>query len=229
MNFFCMALIALVTLTSCGPVAKTYLVQPEFVSSFDNIKSVGIIVQSAVVNQIEVGGDVSIDETATSGAKSVIEKGALGAFEQGRIKAKSITDPKDLSVFQIGYEPINKELRNHFPKAQKQPTVPSKIEGFDTILKNNSVDCLLVINTIDHISSSGRKAMLILRSPFIIGGGGMSYLFYTMFCGDGKPMYFTRRGGSSFSFYDTDDDVRVVVRDITGKMYGHINDERPSK
>jgi hypothetical protein len=114
---------------------------------------------------------------------------------------------------------MSRELKNHFPGAQAPATVPSRIENFKTVLQDNKVDCVLAVEGLEHVSSTGRKAdQVVMAILFGQTSKGMTYLYYNLFYGeDGKPLFADSRVGTGFSI-SSKGDVAGIVEDITTRM-----------
>lgn len=205
---------------------KNYLAQPDLNIAMKNTKTLGVVVNSAIVREIAIGGKITINEDETAKAKPFVEKGVIAGLNKSGIDGKIITGTDDLVILHKGILAISRELRSHFPSPQSPPTVPSKIDNFNSILKKYNMDCILSIATLDNISSPERKAMLIIRSPLIMGGTGLSYMSYTIYCYDGRPMYYTRRSGPQYSFYKEEEDVKLTISEITDEMLKVAREEK---
>jgi len=193
-----------------------YLIQPELADSIKNIKTIGVIVSEAIVNEISADGEVAIDIIATKDAKPMVEAGTVEGLRKNGFEAKIINNKDDILTFQKGYIPMIPEIRNHFPGAQS-PITQSKIENFPDILKNNGVDCILAVTTRNNVSSSGRKAVLLIRSPLIIGGYGTANINYGLFCFDGKPMFYYSIYSDQL-FISKQKGIEKAINGITKKM-----------
>ncbi len=212
-------LVSCIILSACS-APKSYMMQPEFSETANRVKKIGVTVPKATVMELGFGGSKTLDEEASQAALKVIEQGVLEGLQKSGMEAKLLEQQNDLLIFQKGYQPLSREMRAHFPGARRVPTVPSRIENFSEVLKNNNVDCVLAIEGLEHVSSAGRKAAQVVTAVlFGATSRGMTYLNYNLFCGaDGKPMFTDLRAGSHFSI-SSSSDVSGLVNDITEKMF----------
>lgn len=214
-----MGVVSIVFIFINGCAHKNYVVQPEFGDTMKNVKRIGVIVPNTVVKVIGAdhmltpakSSELPVDKEASAAAKPIMEQGVLIAIKDSGYDAKLIQNEDDLKIFRRGYGKLSHELRNHFPGAKKPPTMPSRIDDFEIILKNNNVDCVLAVEGLEHASSSGRIAAGVLMSLFIIPGSGLTYYFYNLFCTDeGKPMYVDNLVQSHNSITNVDDVVHAI-------------------
>lgn len=205
-------------LTACS-APKSYMMQPEFSDSISRVKRIGVTVSNATVKEIAFGGATTVDQDASQSAKKIMELAVIEGLIKNGMEAQLIEGKDDLVIFQKGYRPLAKELKNHFPGTQGIPTIPSRIDGFKTVLQNNNVDCVLAVEGLEHVSSAGRKAAQFAKA-ILFGNAskGMTYMYYNLFCGDdGKPMFTDSRAGTNFSL-SNQGDIAGITGDITDRM-----------
>lgn len=205
-------------LTACS-APKSYMMQPEFGESISKVKRIGVTVPDATIKELAFGGATTVDLDASKEAKKVMEQAVIEGLMKNGLEARLIEGGDDLVTFQKGYRPLANELRNHFPGALGTPSLPSRIDGFKTVLQHNNIECVLAVEGLEHVSSAGRKAAQF-ATAILLGNvsKGMTYMHYNLFCGDdGKPMFTDSRVGTNFSISDSGD-VAEIAEDITERM-----------
>jgi hypothetical protein len=198
---------------------KSYMAQQDLGESLTHVKRIGVTIPTAVVKELGFGGAATDDPEASQEAKKVMEQAVVEGLKKGGLEAQLIDNRDDLQIFQKGYQPLSRELKNHFPGAQAPATLPSKIDNFKSVLQHNKVDCVLAVEGLEHVSSAGRKAAQVVTA-ILFGqtSKGMTYLYYNLFCGeDGKPLFADSRVGTGFSI-SSRGDVAGIVEDITTRM-----------
>lgn len=221
-------------LASCATTQESFRIQPEFINIIKTVNNIGVIVPTCTVKDLEIGGNATINKTSSDAARPIMERGVIEGIEKKGFRGHLITDNKDRQAFLKNWFPIAREIKNHFQGGQAQPTVPSSIEGFGEILKKNNVECVLAVEGLEHVSTPARKAMLAARTATIIlgfgivGGSGRTYISYSLFCADGKPMYYDMAVDTTTSI-SNQDDVASVVTSLTENMMQLTNLSKPSQ
>jgi hypothetical protein len=214
-NSIKLVLLFLVTtaMTACsGP--RTHLAQPDLGENLGKVKKVGVLVASCNVNVIELGGVTKHDQDASAQAKPIFEQGIIGGLKSSGYEAKLISDKSDIIAIKKGWVPIAKEMKSHFPNPPTPATVESSIIGFDDVRKKYDVDCVVIAEGVENVSSAARKSALVLGALVGVSGGkGISHFVYELFCANGRPMYFDIKSATDFSLSNHDD-----IENITGQL-----------
>lgn len=205
------------SMTACsGP--RTHLSQPELGENLGKIKKVGVLVTSCNVNVIELGGVAKRDQDASDAAKPIFEQGIVDGLKSSGLEAKLITDHNDKVTIVKGWVPIAKELKSHFPNPPSPATVESIIIGFDAIRQKNGIDCMVIAEGVENVSSVARKSAMVIGTLVGISGGqGISHFVYELFCANGRPMYFDVKSDTNFSL-SSHDDIEQITSQLTEKM-----------
>lgn len=208
-------LLVLFTLAGCaGP--KSYSVQNDFPTIWQQTKKIGVIVPAVDVFEIAVDGQLTLDKDQSAIARKSIEEGALKAFTDKKFEAKLLTYDPAVEASLKSWFPIYKNIRDHFPDSKTLTNSPVIMENAGQLCKQQDFDMIVIIRGRDHVQSAGRKAAnAALTVAFAVLGGvhssrGIAHADLALVDSSGKTVFYDQKSGTNFTLTDTGDAESIV-------------------
>lgn len=224
--FLCLSMLSLFSLTACVTTRGIPSNYDERTARAAQLQSVLLLTPDITVNSLSAG-DVKeeMPEWSEQARALVIEAAKAEMKARGReLKIldpktryrKTVDEVKDLHLAVMGsiyehaiYEPGNMNI------------FPQRIEHFDytigsveELLKAYKVDGMLIIRGEDNISTSGRKALGVVKylNPFSQGQmGGMTFLEVTLTDAGGDVLWFALKwNAGDYDLRDSEENIRFV-------------------
>lgn len=189
--------------------AVTYRSEKDFGMRLKTMKKVGVVIPAVEIYELGVGGSLLYDAERSRESRGYFEKSTQKLFASNGYNAILLPTTEDILAV-IDYQ---RQIRSSYSPPPQNITLRSASQSeMEPVLTKYGVDCLAIVEAMDHVSSGGRKTVMTAFAMLgFIGGKGMSYAYLTLVDKTGSSIFYDRKVGSNSNLTD-DDDVEDIMR-----------------